>query len=165
MAAPPRAPHTLNPHQQEAFDALRLASGTHQYRAFLLEGVTGSGKTEVYLSAIEATLALGRGALLLVPEIALTPAVAGQFHHRFGERVAILHSAFHDSERAQEWRRIRDGHASVVDFTAARVHVLRRAQVALQAGQHATVVRLAEQLLARKPDFVPASRTMVHIGG
>jgi primosomal protein N' (replication factor Y) len=121
MAAPPRAPHTLNPHQQEAFDAIRLGLGSHQFQAFLLEGVTGSGKTEVYLSAIEAALALGRGALLLVPEIALTPAVAGQFHHRFGERVAILHSAFHDSERAQEWRRIRAGQASVVVATRSGV--------------------------------------------
>jgi len=121
IAAPPRAPHTLNPHQQEAFDAVRLALGSRQFQAFLLEGVTGSGKTEVYLSAIEAALALGRGALLLVPEIALTPAVAGQFHHRFGERVAILHSAFHDSERAQEWRRIRAGQASVVVATRSGV--------------------------------------------
>jgi primosomal protein N' (replication factor Y) len=121
IAAPPRSPHTLNPHQQEAFDAIRLALGSRQFQAFLLEGVTGSGKTEVYLSAIEAALALGRGALLLVPEIALTPAVAGQFHHRFGERVAILHSAFHDSERAQEWRRIRAGTASVVVATRSGV--------------------------------------------
>jgi primosomal protein N' (replication factor Y) len=121
MAAPPRAPHTLNPHQQDAFEAIGAALAAHQFQAFLLEGVTGSGKTEVYLSAIEAALALGRGALLLVPEIALTPAVAGQFHHRFGERVAILHSAFHDSERAQEWRRIRAGQASVVVATRSGV--------------------------------------------
>jgi primosomal protein N' (replication factor Y) len=121
LATPVRAPHTLNPHQQEAFDAIRLSLGSRQFQAFLLEGVTGSGKTEVYLSAIEAALALGRGALLLVPEIALTPAVAGQFHHRFGERVAILHSAFHDSERAQEWRRIRAGQASVVIATRSGV--------------------------------------------
>jgi len=121
FAAPPRAPHTLNPHQQEAFDAIRLSLGSGQFQAFLLEGVTGSGKTEVYLSAIEAALALGRGVLLLVPEIGLTPAVAGQFHHRFGERVAILHSAFHDSERAQEWRRIRAGQASVVIATRSGV--------------------------------------------
>jgi primosomal protein N' (replication factor Y) len=120
-ASPPRTPHTLNPHQQDAFDAIRLGLASHQFQAFLLEGVTGSGKTEVYLSAIEAALALGCGALLLVPEIALTPAVAGQFHHRFGERVAILHSAFHDSERAQEWRRIRAGQASVVVATRSGV--------------------------------------------
>jgi primosomal protein N' (replication factor Y) len=121
IAAPPRAPHTLNPHQQAAFDAIRAGLVSRQFQAFLLEGVTGSGKTEVYLSAIEAALAMGRGALLLVPEIALTPAVAGQFHHRFGERVAILHSAFQDAERAQEWRRIRAGQASVVVATRSGV--------------------------------------------
>ena len=97
------------------------ALGSQQFQTFLLEGVTGSGKTEVYLNAIEAALALGRGALMLVPEIGLTPAVAGQFHHRFGERVAILHSAFHDSERAQEWRRIRAGEAAVVVATRSGV--------------------------------------------
>src|SRR5262249_21921319 len=105
LAAPPRAPHALNPHQQAAYDQIANALTSAAFRAFLLEGVTGSGKTEVYLKAIDAALALGRGALLLVPEIALTPAVAGQFHHRFGGRVAILHSAFNDAERAQEWRR------------------------------------------------------------
>ena len=66
------------------------------------------------MSAIEAALANGRNALLLVPEIALTPAVAGQFFQRFGKQVAILHSAFGDSERADQWRRIRNGQARVV---------------------------------------------------
>ncbi|MGH9593695.1 MAG: replication restart helicase PriA, partial [Bryobacteraceae bacterium] len=121
FAAPPRAPHLPNVHQRAAFDAIQAALSERRFRTFLLEGVTGSGKTEVYLNAIEAALALGRGALLLVPEIGLTPAVAGQFHHRFGDRVAILHSAFHDSERAQEWRRIRAGEASVVVATRSGV--------------------------------------------
>jgi len=116
-----RAPHTLNPHQQAAYDAIHAGLAARQFQAFLLEGVTGSGKTEIYLNAIEAALSLGRGALLLVPEIALTPAVAGQFHHRFGEKVAILHSAFQDAERAQEWRRIRAGQASVVVATRSGV--------------------------------------------
>ncbi len=121
LAAPLRPPHKLNPHQQEAFDKIRGALEAHCFQAFLLQGVTGSGKTEVYLSAIEATLAAGRGALMLVPEIGLTPAVAGQFQQRFGARVAILHSAFHDSERAQEWRRIRAGDATVVVATRSGV--------------------------------------------
>ena len=120
-AIPPRAPHALNAHQQAAFDCIRSALDTRSFHAFLLEGVTGSGKTEVYLNAIEATLALGRTALMLVPEIGLTPAVAGQFHHRFGERVAMLHSAFHDTERAQQWRRIRSGEAPVVVATRSGV--------------------------------------------
>ncbi len=120
-SAPVRPPHAMNPHQQMAFDAIRGALENGGFRAFLLEGVTGSGKTEVYLNAIEAALARGKSALLLVPEIGLTPAVAAQFHHRFGERVAILHSAFHDTERAQQWRRIRSGSAGVVVATRSGV--------------------------------------------
>ncbi len=118
---PFRAPHALNPHQQAAFDRIGAALDAKQFQTFLLQGVTGSGKTEVYLKAIDSALAAGRGALMLVPEIGLTPAVAGQFHHRFGARVAILHSAFHDSERAQEWRRIRSGEAQVVVATRSGV--------------------------------------------
>ncbi len=117
----PREPHTLNDSQQVAFDRIRAAVEARQFRTFLFHGVTGSGKTEVYLRAIESTLALGRGAMLLVPEIALTPAVAGQFFHRFGDRVAILHSAFTDVERAGEWRRIQSGAAGVVVGTRSGV--------------------------------------------
>src|SRR4029077_16130307 len=98
--------------QEQAFAAIRGAIESRQFHTFLLHGITGSGKTEVYLSAIEATLATGRSALLLVPEIALTPAVAGQFFARFGDRVAILHSAFTDTERSDHWRRIRSRAAS-----------------------------------------------------
>ena len=119
--APARAPHDLNPHQQTAFNAIHNALAGSAFQAFLLEGVTGSGKTEVYLKAIDSVLETGRTALMLVPEIALTPAVAGQFLQRFGDRVAILHSAFHDSERAEEWRRIRAGAARVVIATRSGV--------------------------------------------
>lgn len=121
------APHpfkpvpTLNEWQQEAFNTIEASIASHKFEAFLLHGITGSGKTEVYLRAIEATLALGRSALLLVPEIALTPAMAGQFFHRFGDRVAILHSAFNDAERAEQWRRIRSGSAGVVVGTRSGV--------------------------------------------
>src|SRR5215471_5057452 len=118
---PPRPAHTLNAHQQAAYSAIEEALTRGGFQAFLLEGVTGSGKTEVYLNAIEAALARGQSALMLVPEIGLTPAVAAQFHHRFGERVAILHSAFHDAERAQQWRRIHSGEASVVVATRSGV--------------------------------------------
>jgi primosomal protein N' (replication factor Y) len=117
----PRAPRTLNAHQAIAFASIHAALEAGQFAAFLLEGITGSGKTEVYLSAIEATLARGKSALLLVPEIGLTPAVADQFHRRFGERAAILHSAFHDTERAEQWRRIRAGGAGVVVATRSGV--------------------------------------------
>jgi primosomal protein N' (replication factor Y) len=120
-AGPVRARHTLNAAQQEAFATIQAAIQEKQFRTFLLHGITGSGKTEVYLSAIEATLAEGRSALLLVPEIALTPAVAGQFFARFGDRVAILHSAFTDTERTEQWRRIRSGTAGVVVGTRSGV--------------------------------------------
>jgi primosomal protein N' (replication factor Y) len=111
----------LNTYQQAACDAIGHALQDGQFKAFLLQGVTGSGKTEVYLRAIEMTLALGKNALLLVPEIALTPAMAGQFFHRFGRQVAILHSAFGDAERADQWRRIRSGQARVVVGTRSGV--------------------------------------------
>jgi primosomal protein N' (replication factor Y) len=120
-AGPVRARHNLNGAQQQAFATIRAAIEAHQFHTFLLHGITGSGKTEVYLSAIEATLAAGRSALLLVPEIALTPAVAGQFFARFGDRVAILHSAFTDTERTEQWRRIRSGAAGVVVGTRSGV--------------------------------------------
>lgn len=111
----------LNVHQQEAFEATRGALERNEFRTFLLEGVTGSGKTEVYLRSIQAALALGKNALLLVPEIALTPAMAGQFFQRFGRQVAILHSAFGDAERADQWRRIRRSEARVVVGTRSGV--------------------------------------------
>ena len=111
----------LNHFQQQAFAEIRAALNGENFRAFLLQGVTGSGKTEVYLHAIEACLALGKGSLLLVPEIALTPAVAGHFLHRFGSEAAILHSAFGDAERADQWRRIREGRARVVVGTRSGV--------------------------------------------
>jgi primosomal protein N' (replication factor Y) (superfamily II helicase) len=116
-----RAPHVLNPAQQAAFDCIRQAIQARRFTTFLLHGVTGSGKTEIYLNAITATLETGRGALLLVPEIALTPAMAGQFFSRFGDRVAILHSAFTDAERSDQWRRIRSGAAPVVVGTRSGV--------------------------------------------
>jgi len=116
-----RPPHALNVSQQAAFSRLSAAVSANQYAAFLLQGVTGSGKTEVYLRTIEAALAEGRSALLMVPEIALTPQVAGQFAVRFGEQVAILHSAFSESERAEYWRRIRRCEARVVVGTRSAV--------------------------------------------
>ena len=116
-----RTPHPLNPAQQETFAQIRDTILAKKFHTFLLHGVTGSGKTEVYLCAIDTALSAGRGALLLVPEIALTPAMAGQFFARFGDRVAILHSAFTDSERAEQWRKIRSGAAGVVVGTRSGV--------------------------------------------
>jgi primosomal protein N' (replication factor Y) len=111
----------LNVFQESAFHHIEAALQKNEFKTFLLQGVTGSGKTEVYMRSIEAALALGKNALLLVPEIALTPAVAGQFFQRFGKQVAILHSAFGDAERAEQWRRIQRGQARVVVGTRSGV--------------------------------------------
>ncbi len=90
-----------------------LAAGTPSHPGFLLHGVTGSGKTEVYLHAVQAALEAGRSAIVLVPEIALTPQVLWRFQARFGDVVAVLHSALGLGERHDEWRRLRSGEARV----------------------------------------------------
>ncbi|MBE0600619.1 MAG: primosomal protein N', partial [Firmicutes bacterium] len=82
--------------------------------SYLLHGVTGSGKTEVYLAMVEAALSIGRNAIILVPEIALTPQMVLWFRNRFGPRTAVLHSRLSDGERVDEWQRIRLGDANVV---------------------------------------------------
>ena len=75
--------------------------------------MTGSGKTEIYLRAAAATMEQGRGAIVLVPEIALTPQIVGRFRERFGDTVAVLHSRLRPGERYEEWRRLRTGEARV----------------------------------------------------
>ena len=111
----------LNPDQQQAFEAARQSIRSNGFQTFLVHGITGSGKTEVYLRAIEESLASGKSALLLVPEIGLTPAVAAQFFARFGDDMAILHSAFSGLERSGQWRRVREGKAHVVLGTRSGV--------------------------------------------
>ncbi len=106
----PSKPLPLNEEQTAALEAIRTQRG----RTILLHGVTGSGKTEVYLQAIAAVLSEGRGAIVLVPEIALTPQTVQRFASRFGDRIAVLHSALSDGERYDEWHRIRSGEARVV---------------------------------------------------
>lgn len=110
----PTSPLTLNEEQQKSYDAITQAMATQQETVFLLEGVTGSGKTEVYLQAIAKALDQGQGALMLVPEIALTPQMAYRFKSRFGEQVAVLHSALSEGEKYDEWRRIKNKEARVV---------------------------------------------------
>ncbi len=105
----PTKPLPLNGEQSAA-----LASIGASTRPVLLHGVTGSGKTEVYLQAIAAELDAGRGAIVLVPEIALTPQTVQRFASRFGDRIAVLHSALSDGERYDEWHRICNGAARVV---------------------------------------------------
>lgn len=104
----------LSPFQGAAAGTIRAAMHRGSGESLLLFGVTGSGKTEVYLHAIEEARAAGRTAALLVPEISLTAQVAAAVRRRLGERVAILHSALSDGERFDEWERVRRGDADVV---------------------------------------------------
>ncbi|HBG04109.1 MAG: primosomal protein N' [Geobacteraceae bacterium GWC2_58_44] len=104
----------LNADQQEAFNRISDAIGSRAFSPFLLHGVTGSGKTEVYLQSIAVSLAAGNSALVLVPEIALTPQLVGRFKRRFDCGIAVLHSGLSDGERYDEWRRIRRGEALIV---------------------------------------------------
>ncbi|MBI3991941.1 MAG: primosomal protein N', partial [Candidatus Lambdaproteobacteria bacterium] len=104
----------LNADQATAFQTVREALDRSAYRAFLLEGVTGSGKTEIYLHAVRETLAAGRDCLVLVPEIALTAAIVERFRSRFGDQVAVLHSGLSEGERFDEWSRVHGGRARIV---------------------------------------------------
>jgi primosomal protein N' (replication factor Y) (superfamily II helicase) len=103
---------TLNECQQDAFATLLGALG-QGYATFVLQGVTGSGKTEVYLRIIAQARKRGLGALVLVPEIALTPQLAARFRARFGDDVAVLHSGLPAGERAAAWRRLRRGEVGI----------------------------------------------------
>lgn len=105
---------TLNPPQQHAVESIDAAVKRGKGESLLLYGITGSGKTEVYLHAIERVRESGRTAILLVPEISLTAQVAALVRARLGERVAILHSALSEGERFDEWERLRRGEADVV---------------------------------------------------
>jgi primosomal protein N' (replication factor Y) len=107
--------------QERALGQLRSLASKQTFHAALLHGVTGSGKTELYLRLAADTRRGGRGVLLLVPEIALTPAVAATFRHAFGERVAIQHSGLSDGERHDQWHRIRRGDVDVVVGTRSAV--------------------------------------------
>ncbi|MFN0063242.1 MAG: primosomal protein N' [Myxococcaceae bacterium] len=106
-------PWALTPEQAAALEAVGSGLQTRTFQPFLLQGVTGSGKTEVYLRAAAEALAADRGVLVLVPEIALTPQLVGRFRNRFGARVALLHSALSDGERLREWHALRSGRARI----------------------------------------------------
>jgi len=107
-------PLALNESQSAAFQGISSAISGGDFAPFLLHGVTGSGKTEVYLHAIAHALALGKTALMLTPEIALTPQLIRRFRGRFSEGIAVLHSGLSPGERYDEWRRIRRGQVSIV---------------------------------------------------
>jgi primosomal protein N' (replication factor Y) len=114
-------PRPLTPEQAEAFDRLRELADARAFRVAVLHGVTGSGKTEIYLRLSATMRAAGRRVLMLVPEIALTPAMAAQFRQAFGGRVAIQHSGLSDGERHDQWQRIRAGGVDVVVGTRSAV--------------------------------------------
>jgi primosomal protein N' (replication factor Y) len=103
----------LMPEQAEAVRQIGESVIARRFDVFLLHGVTGSGKTEVYLRALSLLAGTGRGAIVLVPEIALTPQLLGRFRRRFGSRVAVLHSGLTDRERAGEYHRIQAGTVDV----------------------------------------------------
>ena len=111
----------FNSAQRTALNRLREAVDARKFSGILLHGVTGSGKTAVYLAGMRAVLEAGRSAILLVPEIGLTPAVAADLHRIFGDEVALLHSALSDKERAQQWHRIKSGDARMVVGTRSAV--------------------------------------------
>lgn len=106
-------PLQLTPEQQAAYTVIRSAVRSGTAHRFLLHGVTGSGKTEIYLQTIEDCLAAGKEAIVLVPEISLTPQMVERFKSRFGDSVAVLHSRLSQGERYDEWRKIRYGTAKV----------------------------------------------------
>ncbi|MGI8495045.1 MAG: primosomal protein N' [Pyrinomonadaceae bacterium] len=111
----------LTGEQQKVFDELKIALDEKSYRAFLLHGVTGSGKTEIYIRAMKTAMEKNRTALMLVPEIALTPVFSRRLRVVFGDEVAILHSNLSTGERFDEWRRIRSGKARIVIGTRSAV--------------------------------------------
>ena len=117
----PSPERVLTAEQSRALDALGAAAATRRFSVYLLQGVTGSGKTEVYLRLSEIVLRGGKSVLVLVPEIALTPAVASAFRDAFGDRVAVQHSGLSDGERSDQWYRIRRGEVSVVVGTRSAV--------------------------------------------
>ncbi len=118
---PPLPPSVLNEEQQAALDTILSLYRTGEPKAALLHGVTGSGKTNVMVAAIEQVLATGRGVILLVPEIALTPQTVSIYRRRFGDRIAVIHSGLSAGEKLDAWRRIREGLADVVIGTRSAI--------------------------------------------
>jgi len=113
--------HALNEAQVEALGSIAAAMAQGGFKPILLYGVTGSGKTTVYFAAMQRALDAGKSALLLVPEIGLTPAMAGEMFAAFGAQVALLHSGLTPDERAEQWHRIRRGEARIVVGTRSAI--------------------------------------------
>lgn len=113
--------YVLTRDQQHVLTELDEPLRANAYAAFLLHGVTGSGKTEIYIRAMRVALGLGRSALMLVPEIALTPVFSRRLRMHFGDQVAIFHSSLSRGERFDEWTRVRNGEARIVIGTRSAV--------------------------------------------
>jgi primosomal protein N' (replication factor Y) len=113
--------HTLTVAQTSVLEQIEQQMSSGAYAAFLLHGVTGSGKTEIYMRAMDKALSVGRSAMMLVPEIALTPVFSRQLRSRFGDQVAIFHSSLQKGERFDEWTRVKNGDARVVIGTRSAV--------------------------------------------
>jgi len=118
---PPVKDYVLSPGQAAVLSEINGPLKANVYAPFLLHGVTGSGKTEVYIRAMRVALAVGRSALMLVPEIALTPVFSRRLRAHFGDRVAIFHSSLSRGERFDEWTRVRTGEARIVIGTRSAV--------------------------------------------
>ena len=114
QAIQPTTPLSLNDEQQQAYEAISASLEAAETQTFLLEGITGSGKTEVYLQTIAQAIAQDKTALMLVPEITLTPQMVQRVKGRFGDQVAVMHSGLSDGERYDEWRRITRDEVKVV---------------------------------------------------
>ena len=104
----------LNDEQQEVYEQVEFMIENDEFAEFLLKGITGSGKTEVYLQLIDKVIEMGKRALVLVPEISLTPQIIDRFLARFGECIAVLHSKLSDGERYDEWNKIKKGNAKII---------------------------------------------------
>ncbi len=111
----------LTDEQQSAYDSLLAQYNAHEKKASLLYGITGSGKTQVYIKLIKNMLESGRGAIMMVPEISLTPQIIDRFYSHFGDEVAVFHSALSLGERMDEWKRVNRGEARVVIGTRSAV--------------------------------------------
>ncbi len=118
---PARDEFRLTDEQSAALREINEAQGAGKFAAFLLHGVTGSGKTEIYIRAMREAITRGRTAMMLVPEIALTPVFSRRLRAHFGQRVAIFHSSLTTGERFDEWSRLKRGEARVVIGTRSAV--------------------------------------------
>ena len=115
------APFTLTDEQTTALETIKQAIDKNQPKNFLLYGITGSGKTEIYMQASAYLLQKGKSSIILVPEIALTPQLVQRFRDRFGDHIAVIHSELAEKVRKEEWERISSGQARIVLGTRSAI--------------------------------------------